>query len=89
MKPSAMIVFAGLITIVSGVARAQAPARNGNVWDGKSHQPSAGAVRSNEHAAGIAPPQPQQQNENEFVEKQAKALVDKTHREVGQSPRPH
>jgi hypothetical protein len=88
MTRCATILVAGLMAVGSGAALAQAPARNGNVWDGKSHQPSAGAVQSNENAAGVTPPQPQQQNENDFVEKQAKALVDKTHREVGEAPRP-
>ena len=81
-------LIAGLTAAAGGIAMAQAPARNGNVWDGKSHEPSAGAVQSNENAAGVTQPQAQQQIENDFVEKQAKALVDRTHNEVGDAPKP-
>ena len=87
MKSTSIFLIAGLVA-TGTAAMAQTATRNGNVWDGKSHEPPAGAVQSNENTAGVAPPQAQQQNENDFVQNQAKALVDKTHREVGDAPKP-
>ena len=88
MKATSILFAAGLVLAAHTAAVAQMPARNGNVWDGKSHEPPAGAVQSNENSAGVAPPAGQQQKENDFVENQAKALVDKTHRDVGEAPKP-
>jgi hypothetical protein len=48
--------------------RAQdAPTRNGNVWDGRAHQPTTG-VRQQERAAGVAPSEQQQRALDRDVE---------------------
>jgi hypothetical protein len=33
----------------------QVPTREGNIWNGKDHQPTEGQVQHNEQAAGVAP----------------------------------
>lgn len=59
------IAIIGLLTVEAGAARSQtqgAPATDpdGNIWDYRAHQPSAGQARQREEGAGIAPSGAQQ-----------------------------
>jgi hypothetical protein len=58
---------------------AQTPAREGNTWDWRDHQPTEGQVQQNEQAAGIAPTQSQQDS--------AAATVDQLYRQLLNKPR--
>jgi hypothetical protein len=53
--------------ILPTVAWAQA-AREGSIYNGQNHEPSAPGVRSGEAAAGVAPSQQQQRREDQDVE---------------------
>ncbi len=44
------------------------PAQNGNVYNGTAHEPNAGAVQSQERAAGVAPAPARQKQLNNTVE---------------------
>ena len=59
-----MIRLALMLSLLALPAMAQdsAPAANANVYNSTSHQPSAGAVTSQEKAAGVAPADPQALN---------------------------
>jgi hypothetical protein len=37
------------------LAKTEAPAREGNIWDWRAHQPTEGQVEQQEKAAGVAP----------------------------------
>jgi len=64
-------------------AMAQAPSRNGDVWDGRDHEPVPGVVHREERAAGIAPSTAQQRHENAVVEHEASKLISKSQRDDG------
>jgi hypothetical protein len=69
-----------------GLALAQA--RNGNVWDGRHHEPEAGTVRANERAAGIAPSQQQQTEQNQTLDQIGRQLTEKAQRDAATAPPP-
>jgi len=52
---------------VMAQAAAQVPTREGNVWNGKDHQPTEGQVQHNEQAVGVAPTPSQQNHANAVV----------------------
>ena len=58
---------------------AQIPAREGNTWDWRDHQPTQGQVQQNEQAAGIAPTQSQQDSAAATVDQLYKQLLSKAH----------
>ncbi len=70
-KTTAIIRTAALAIIVGalpGLAAAQQPPREDNIWGGKAHQPTESEVVQQEKSAGIAL-RPQQQNRaNDEVE---------------------
>lgn len=70
-----MIVrFAALslsLMLIAGTAAAQdnkPPARIGNIYDGTAHEPSPGAVRAGESAAGVLPPASVAKGENSAIQ---------------------
>ncbi len=73
MKPIAMAL--ALLLAAGTPVLAQAPARNGNVWNGRSHEPDPGLVQQNEQSAGVALSPGQRQQENAVVEQEAKKLL--------------
>jgi hypothetical protein len=54
-------------SLAPGLAYAQA--RDGNVRNGRVHEPDASNVIANERAAGIAPPTVQQEQENRDLDR--------------------
>ena len=71
-------------SLASGLAHAQA--RNGNVWNGRAHEPDAGSVGANERAAGIAPPTAQQDQENRELDRMGQTLTEKARRDAATAP---
>ena len=71
-------------SLAPGLAHAQA--RNGNVWNGRAHEPDAGSVGANERAAGVAPPTAQQQQENRDLDRMGQALTEKARRDAATAP---
>lgn len=71
MRPFPVAALAAAI-LVPAVAVAQA--RNGNVYDGTAHQPTAG-VQQNERAAGVAPSQQTIQNQNADLDSMGRKLL--------------
>jgi hypothetical protein len=63
------------MAILAATAQAQ-PARNGNVWDGKSHEPAAGAVESQQRSAGVAPAPEKEKALNNEVDNTADKLLE-------------
>ncbi len=45
------------------------PARNGNIWDGRAHEPVPSEVQQQERAAGIVPSPRQQQATDDELER--------------------
>jgi len=50
-----MAVLALLALLVPATGWAQIPAREGNTWDWRHHQPTRAGVQRRERAAGVAP----------------------------------
>jgi hypothetical protein len=84
MKNLAAATVALLLFVVPS-AIAQQTDRNGNVWNGKDHEPNPAAVQSKEKAAGIAPSPTEQQRQNALIEGQARNLINKSGEEHGDS----
>ncbi len=66
-------------------ALAFAQARNGNVYDGTAHQPTAG-VATEEKNAGVAPPPQVQANENRTLGTLDNELLTKAHQDAKSAP---
>ena len=62
------------------------PARNANVWDGRHHEPAAGAVRAKERSAGIAPSGQQQDQQNDTLDRIGRQLTEKANRDAATAP---
>ncbi len=71
-------------SLAPGLAFAQA--RNGNVWNGRAHEPDAGNVGSNERAAGVAEPEGQRAQENQDLDRMGRALTEKARRDAATAP---
>jgi len=55
-----MAVLALLALLVPATGWAQVPAREGNTWDWRHHQPTRAGVQRRERSAGVAPSSSQQ-----------------------------
>ncbi len=77
------IILAALLSAAPALAQ---PARNGNVWNGQSHEPTAGAVTGNEAAAGVAPSDAKTRQENHDLDVMGRQLTDKANRDAANSP---
>ncbi len=75
-----------VVLVIAAVALAQ-PARNGNVWDGRAHQPSAG-VNGSEAAAGVAPSDNTVQRQDRDLDTMGQKLIDKAQQGAASAPRP-
>jgi hypothetical protein len=79
-----------LVALAPTIAAAQTarngPARNGNVWDGKAHQPTAADVTGRERQSGIAPPDPHARAQQEDLDRMGRQLTD---RAAKVAPVPH
>lgn len=82
MHGAAMALLVASLT--PGLAFAQA--RNGNVWNGRAHEPDAGNVIANERAAGIAPPAAQQEQENRDLDRMGQMLTEKARKDAATAP---
>jgi hypothetical protein len=77
------LVAAACCAIISLRAVAQdqpPPARNGNIWDNRAHQPDQGSVRANESRAGIALPELQARSEDQELQQLGQTLIEKARR---------
>jgi hypothetical protein len=62
------------------------PAREGNIYNGIDHQPTAGAVQSQEQAAGIAPSDARERAENGDLSTLDGLLLARAHRDARTAP---
>ena len=65
IRTTALAIILG---VLSGLAVAQQPAREDNIWGGKAHQPTESQVVQQEESAGIGLPAQQQTRQNDEVE---------------------
>jgi hypothetical protein len=56
-------------------AQAQVPTREGNIWNGRDHEPLPSQVIPDERAAGIAPSPKEQQLTTDEVERLYRSLM--------------
>ena len=65
------LLAAALLAATSGVGFPQTtvPAREGNIWGGRDHEPQPGQVAHDEQAAGIAPSPKQEHATTQEVER--------------------
>jgi hypothetical protein len=82
MKKLSCLVAAALLATPFG---ALAQARNGNVYDGTAHQPTAG-VHTEEQHAGVALPQGRVQAENRDLGQINNELMQRAHHDAQQNP---
>lgn len=69
-------------------AAAETPARNANIWNGRAHQPEAGNVHADEHAAGVAPAEQRAVQQNRELDQMGQRLIDKANRAAAEAPPP-
>jgi hypothetical protein len=60
----------------AAVAQAPAPAREGDIWDWRDHQPTAAQVQQKAKAAGVAPTQSQRNSTTATVDHLYQQLMD-------------
>ncbi len=72
-----MTVFALLMLLVPTIGRAQIPAREGNTWGWRHHQPTRAGLQRREHTSGIAPSPSQRKALDQQVERLDRRLLDK------------
>ena len=70
-----------------GAGAGAPPARIGNVWNGKSHQPTA-AVKGREAEAGVAAPDQQKAQQNRQLDRMGQKLIDKAQNAGAAKPPP-
>jgi len=72
-----VLALAGLLLVQPLLvsAQTQQPGREDNIWGGKAHQPTQSDVNQQEKAAGIAPPQQDQQQTTDEVESLYQSLI--------------
>jgi hypothetical protein len=78
-----MALAAALIALP---AAAHAQARNGDVYDGKDHEPAAGLTRQDERAAGIAPTQREDAAENHDLAVIQQNVERRAHQDAASNP---
>ena len=61
-------------------APAAGSARNGNIWNGRDHQPDASTTRQAERTAGIAPSSRQQQSTDRELNAIGDQLIERSQR---------
>lgn len=69
------------LVLAAGAAQAQGapPTRNGNVYDGTAHEPSAPSVAGAERAEGVAPSEQRQKQEDREIEQLNRELQQRAH----------
>jgi len=72
-----MTVFALLMLLVPTIGSAQTPAREGNTWGWRHHQPTRAGIQRREHTSGIAPSPSQRKALDQQVERLDRRLLDK------------
>ncbi|HKM62741.1 MAG TPA: hypothetical protein VJY39_09650 [Acidisphaera sp.] len=68
MRTAALVAIALLALPSVASAQGVVSAREGNIWNGTAHEPSALSVHSAERAAGVAEPPAQAQQQTRTVE---------------------
>ncbi len=69
------LLVAVVVLVIAAAALVQ-PARNGNVWNGRAHQPAAGVAES-EAAAGVAPTDETVRRQDRDLNTMGRRLIDK------------
>ena len=64
-----------LLLIASAAPALAQPAREGNIYDWRDHQPTEGSVQAKERAAGVAPPAAASAANGEAVDQLGKQLL--------------
>jgi hypothetical protein len=64
-----------LVLPVQASAQSQQSGREDNIWGGRDHQPTQSDVNQEEKAAGVAPPQQNQQQTTDKVESLYQNLI--------------
>ena len=72
---SHIAALATMLLVAPAMAQTQQPGREDNIWGGKAHQPTQSDVNQQEKAAGIAPPQQDQQQTTDEVESLYQSLI--------------
>jgi len=72
-----MTVFTLLMLLVPTIGSAQTPAREGNTWGWRHHQPTRAGIQRREHTSGIAPSPSQRKALDQQVERLDRRLLDK------------
>ena len=67
-----------IVLLTAGPAVAQS--RNGNVWGGVAHQPSASGVRSDDKAKGILASPQEQTGQGDILDRLARELLERSSR---------
>jgi hypothetical protein len=81
-----MLASVGLASAgLAGVAHAQVATREGNIWDGHDHQPTAG-VRAEEQRAGVAASPAQAQSEDQTLSRLNGQLLRKAQQDAKKAP---
>jgi hypothetical protein len=70
------ICAAMLVLAVAMPTRADPVVRNGDIWDGRDHDPNPATVHQEERAAGILPSRQREEQLDEEVERTARELLD-------------
>ncbi len=79
-------LFLAIGMVATPVAAFAQPAREGNIYNGMDHQPTAGAVQSQEQAAGIAPSNAREQDENRSLSMLNRQLLQRARKDAGTVP---
>lgn len=69
--------FALLMLLVPTLGWAQTPAREGNTWGWRHHQPTRAGIQRREHTSGVAPSPSQRKALDQQVERLDRRLLDK------------
>jgi hypothetical protein len=78
MTRSFLPVLLGAV-LLPALAQAQA-LREGNIWDFKDHQPTAGEVQSQEKSAGVGPSQGQARHQQDELDVEGRQLLERAAR---------
>jgi hypothetical protein len=77
--PTAILALALLAAPAAALAQTQVPAREGNIWDWRDHQPTEAQIQQNEKAAGVAPTPSQKDSTSATVDQLYRQLLDRSH----------
>jgi len=83
-----MTVLALLALLVPATGWAQIPAREGNTWDWRHHQPTRAGVQRRERAAGVAPSSARQKALDRQVKQLDRQLLGHRPNGAARSPGP-